>query len=218
MYPTPSHVMHDLTASYPVLQSVSDSIEAAFILLCNSLRADGTVLVCGNGGSAADSEHIAGEMLKGFLSHRPLPAVEKAALCAQGDDGALLAECLQQGLRCIALTGHPALTTAVANDTAAEVIFAQQVNALGRPGDVLLGISTSGNARNVILAAKTARARAMSVVALTGESGGALRDIADIVISVPETVTHKVQELHLPVYHTLCAMLECEFFPADVGL
>jgi len=110
------------------------------------------------------------------------------------------------------------LTTAVANDTAAEVIFAQQVNALGRPGDVLLGISTSGNARNVILAAKTARARAMSVVALTGESGGALRDIADIVISVPETVTHKVQELHLPVYHTLCAMLKCEFFPADVGL
>jgi D-sedoheptulose 7-phosphate isomerase len=212
MYSNPSQALDDLTASYPVLEGSTAALMATFECIRDSLRNAGTLYVCGNGGSAADCEHIAGEMLKGFLSKRELPRDLKHKLSLAGEQGHALASGLQQGLRCIALTGHPALTTAMANDVSADLTFAQQLNALGKAGDVLLAISTSGNARNVRLAALLARARCIKTVSLTGESGGPLAELADIAIRVPGCITHKIQELHLPVYHTLCAMLEVEFF------
>jgi len=205
--------LSDLLDRHAVLASVRGIIVDAFEKICGCLRSGGALFLCGNGGSAADAEHIAGELIKGFLKPRPLSTAAQAAIveAAGGhQDGHYIASHLQQGLRAVALTGHPALATAMANDVGADLIFAQQVEALGRCGDVLLAISTSGNARNVRLAALVARARGMSVVALTGCDGGALRTVSDLVIAVPERVTPRVQELHLPVYHALCAMLEAE--------
>jgi len=198
----------------PELTDVRATLTAAFELFCATVRTDGILYVCGNGGSAADSEHIVGELLKGFLVPRRLTTADQARLTGPDAtvDDRLLADNLQDGIRSMALTAHTSIGTAVANDTGAEYVFAQQVYALGRPGDVLWGISTSGNARNVYLAARTARARGMSVVGLTGRSGGCLADVADVTIRVPEAETHLVQELHVPVYHALCAMLEAEFF------
>lgn len=210
--PSPSSILLNLTLSYPVLQPVADNIFQAFARISAALRAGGALYTCGNGGSAADAEHIAGELMKSFILPRPLAPGIKEALAALGPDGAYLAARLQGGLRCMALTGHPSLSTAMANDVAADLVFAQQVCALGRQGDVLLGISTSGNARNVLLAAGVARALDMSVIGLTGESGGLLKGRCDIHIGVAGTETYRIQELHLPVYHALCAMIEAEFY------
>ncbi|MDT8391738.1 MAG: SIS domain-containing protein [Lentisphaeria bacterium] len=214
MFNSPDEAVLDLISSYPVLQSMADDLTRAFQKISASFNAHGTLFVAGNGGSAADAEHIAGELLKGFLSPRPLPpALKRALSAAAADCGTYLADHLQQGLPCVALTGHPALTSAVGNDMGGDLSFAQQLNALARPGDVFLGLSTSGNARNVLLAAHVARVKNVTVISLTGEHGGALGGVADISLKVPGTVTHKIQELHLPVYHTLCAMLEVAFFP-----
>lgn len=206
--------LETLALRYPVLAALCPEIERAFEVVAGAL-ADGKVLyLCGNGGSAADCEHIAGELLKGFLLPRRLTGAEAAALrgAAPAAEAAHLAARLQGGLRAIALTGHPSLASAVANDSAADLVFAQPVWALACPGDVLLGLSTSGNARNVVLAALAARARQMRVIGLTGQGGGRLRAVADVCLCVPETETYKVQELHVPVYHALCAMLEARFF------
>ncbi len=200
----------------PVLAPLREPILQACAMLDGALAAGGTLYLCGNGGSAADCEHIAGELLKGYLLPRRLPDAERAALAAAGPapEASYLAERLQSGLRAVALTGHPALTTAVGNDNGADLAFAQQVWALGRPGDVLLAISTSGNARNVLLAAIAARAKGMRVLALTGAAGGRLLGAADLALRVPESVTFRVQELHLPLYHALCATLETERYGA----
>lgn len=206
------NILETLYHRYPSLAATGEAIPTAITLLGDAFAAGGKLLTCGNGGSAADSDHIVGELMKSFLLPRRLTAEENAALAARGEDGAYLAAHLERGLPAISLCAHAALTTAVANDTAADTIFAQQVMALGQPGDVLLAISTSGNSRNCVLAAQTARARGLSVIALTGIGGGKLGEIADVTISVPEKETFCVQELHLPVYHAICAALEERFF------
>ncbi len=185
----------------------------AFTALFESYQNHGKLLICGNGGSAADAEHIVGELMKGFKRPRLLDEASQQKLKnIDKEQGSLLAENLQGALPAIALDGHPALSTAYMNDCEPLMCFAQQVNGYGREGDVLLGISTSGNSQNVIYAAVTAKAKGMKVIGLTGAKDSKLSDLADVCIQVPETETYKIQELHLPVYHCLCLMLEEEFF------
>lgn len=194
-----------LCERYPKLQEQSGNILKAYEALAASYEQGGKLLICGNGGSAADADHITGELMKGFYLKRPLENGEKAKF-------GILADKLQGALPAIALTQHAALGTAFSNDVDPVMVFAQQVYGYGRQGDCLLAISTSGNAENVCAAAQVARGAGLTVLALTGASGGKLREYADISICVPETVTAFVQELHLPIYHTLCAMLEETFF------
>ncbi len=211
---SPEEHLKDLIARVPSLSAVRAAVYEAFELLCTCFDEGNTLFVCGNGGSAADSEHIVGELLKGFLLPRHLSDTareELTAVCGQ-TAGSYLGARLQQGLRAVALTGHPSLATAVSNDTAGDLVFAQQLSVLSRAGDVLLGISTSGNARNVSYAAQVARWRRVKVIGLTGDAGGTLAGHADVVIRVPSDSTPLIQELHVPVYHTLCAMLESRFF------
>ena len=171
------------------------------------------LLVCGNGGSAADAEHIVGEMMKGFCLPRQLSDTDKAQLASvAGDDATLLGTKLQYGLAAISLVSHSALITAAANDQDGQLIFAQQVWGLGQAGDILLAISTSGNSRNILLAAKTARAKNMLVIGLTGATGGKLAGLCDIKIGVPSDSVAQIQEMHLPIYHHICASVEAHFF------
>jgi D-sedoheptulose 7-phosphate isomerase len=194
----------------PELIPCTADLEKAYGLLSDCLRAGKTVWLCGNGGSAADCEHWAGEMLKGFGSKRPLSAAEKAALPSP------LAAQLQGGLAVIPLTGFTALSTAVINDIAGDLVFAQLLWALGRPGDLLVGISTSGNAPNVRHAMSVAQAKGIRRLGLSGQSGGELKkelsDPTDLCLCVPQVETYRIQELHLPIYHCLSLMLEEEFF------
>lgn len=206
-----------LLARYPALEGCRADIAAAFDLLAGSFERGGKLLVCGNGGSASDSEHIVGELMKGFCRPRPVsPAAAEALRAADPALGPFLAEHLQTPLPALSLTGHPALSSAFQNDVVPELGFAQQVFGYGAAGDVLLGISTSGGSRNVLFAAVAARSRGLSVIGLTGAAGGRLAQYCDVCIRVPETETFKVQELHLPVYHCLCLMLEERFFGEGV--
>ena len=196
----------------PRLAFLKEAIWDAFGRIAGTFKSGGKLLLCGNGGSACDCEHIAGELMKGFLLRRPLAEDERAALEAQGGVGEHLAGMLQRALPTLVLTGLPGLTTAFSNDVEPELAFAQQAFAYARPGDVLMGLSTSGNAGNVVCAAVAARARGATVIGLTGMGGGVLKRHADILLDVPERETYRVQELHLPLYHALCAMLEAEMF------
>jgi D-sedoheptulose 7-phosphate isomerase len=172
----------------------------------------GTLFLCGNGGSLADALHISGELLKSYARRRALPGRLEARLVSS-PDGDLLARNLEPGLRAVVLGINPSLTSAVANDMPdRDMNLAQELLALARPGDLFLGISTSGNARNVAYAAQTARALGLNVLALTGESGGRLAGLADVAIQVPARRTDRIQELHVQCYHTLCEMLETELF------
>lgn len=202
-----------LVRTHPSLQQCEREIATARDALIAAYETGCKLLLCGNGGSAADCDHIAGELLKGFERSRPLPAEVRSALAAQGPDGQELADKLQQALPAISLAGHPSFTSAWANDVGADLGFAQLVAALGRPGDVLLAISTSGEARNVILAACAARALGMTVVGLSGGDGGALAPLCDVCIGVPGRDVADIQELHRPVYHYLCRAVEAHFFP-----
>ena len=195
----------DLIARYPALQPCLPDIESAYELLSNSFKSSGKLLLCGNGGSASDSDHWAGELLKGFAHPRPLTDNLRQGLPEN------LANKLQWAFPAIPLTGFPAFNSAFSNDVEPEFIFAQLVLALGRPGDVLAAMSTSGNSPNVCRAAEVARARKIPVLALTGESGGKLRELSDICIRVPATQTPHIQEFHLPIYHCLALMLEADF-------
>ncbi len=198
---------------HPALESCRSEIYAAAETLCGAFRAGGKLVVCGNGGSAADAEHIVGELMKGFLKKRPLPApLREKMKSAFPEDADYLCENLQGALPALSLVNAVALGTAFANDQAADLVFAQQVLGVGRKGDALLAISTSGNSKNVVYAAKTARALGLRVVALTGRSGGKLKDVADVTVAVPDDETYRIQELHLPVYHALCIAAEEEFF------
>lgn len=189
------------------------SIQTTFDLLRNCFSQGGKLLVCGNGGSAADSEHIVGELMKGYRSKRSLSQTQSDALYkAFPAEAQYLVEHLQGALPAISLASQTALLTAYANDVAADMAFAQQVFGYGRPGDIFLGISTSGNSKNVIHAAQVARAGELHTICLTGQQGGALKPICETAICVPESQTARVQELHVAVYHTLCEMLEEEFF------
>lgn len=210
---THTKILDELIARYPALSPVGGDILAAFHMLADCFRAGGKLLVGGNGGSAADAEHIAGELMKCFEKKRPLHPEARAALRnADATYGARLADMLVGTLPVISLTGHAALSTATMNDCDAIAIFAQQVWGYGGRGDVLLAISTSGNAENLLLAATAARAKGMKIILLTGKDGGKLKAFADVAICAPADKTYLVQELHLPIYHALCMMLEDAFF------
>ena len=191
---------------------MKEKIRDAFLTLVRSYQGGGKLLVCGNGGSCADAEHIAGELDKSFKLKRDIGEGIKEKLREYGERGKLLSECLEGVLPTVALTSHPALSSAYANDRVPAAGFAQQVIAFGKAGDTLLAITTSGNSENCLLAAVAAKATGLSVIALTGEKMGKIAEYADITVNVPETETFKVQEYHLPIYHALCAMLEAEFF------
>ena len=202
-----------LILRYPQLIVAKDCIVEAYQILEESYTNDGKLLVAGNGGSAADAEHIVGELMKGFVNPRKLVAeYSDASITVYKELGRVLSENLQGALPAIALDGHLALTTAYLNDCEPLLCFAQQVNGYGRKSDVFLGISTSGNSRNILYAATVAKAKGMKVIGLTGEKDSKLSEISDTCIQVPETETYKIQELHLPVYHCLCLMLEDTFF------
>jgi D-sedoheptulose 7-phosphate isomerase len=213
--PRAESILADLLARYPALAACADDIAHAAEALMGAFRSGGRLLVAGNGGSAADALHIVGELLKSCTLPRPLPASEQAALRSAGPDGNRLASGLQGALPALSLAGEISLATAFANDADPELAMAQQVWGQGRAGDVFWGLSTSGNSANVVLAAQAARARGLTVLALTGADGGRLAGQADIAIRVPATVVYEVQELHLPVYHALCRMAEAEFFGDD---
>lgn len=202
-----------LVERYPALESAKNDIVAAYLLLEESYENGGKLLVAGNGGSAADAEHIVGELMKGFKLHRKPETDLAEKLVAENQElGSVLAENLQGALPAIALDGHPALSTAYMNDCEPLLCFAQQVNGYGKSGDVFLGISTSGNSKNVLFAATTAHAKGMKVIGLTGAKDSKLKDMSDVCIKAPQTETYMIQELHLPIYHCLCLMLEDRFF------
>lgn len=205
--------LEELTSRYPVLEAVKGDVLAAYEILRDCYAGGGKLMIAGNGGSCADSEHIVGELMKGFVKPRHVPEEFARALTqADPERGPELAAKLQGGLPAIALTGHNGLTTAFANDVDSSMAFAQQLNGYGRKGDVFLGISTSGNSANVLYAMAVAKAKGIRTIALTGRDGGAMGRAADVAVIVPETETYMIQELHLPVYHALCLMLEEHFF------
>ena len=204
-----------LLKRYPVLQECREDIEKIYDCLEACFAGGNKLLVAGNGGSCADAEHIVGELMKGFKLSRKCSAEFSERLSAVDPErGAELAEKLQGGLPAIALNSHQGLNTAYINDVenGGLLMYAQQVNGYGNAGDVFFGISTSGNSKNILYAAVVAKAKGMKVLGLTGAKGGQLAEMADAAVKVPETETYMVQELHLPVYHTLCLMLEDKFF------
>ncbi len=202
-----------LLERYPVLVDMRDRLTACVELMSGCFRAGGKLLVCGNGGSAADGMHMVGELMKGFVLERKLPEGMQDELRAWfPDDAAYYIANLQKALPAISLSGEISLTTAYGNDRTADLVFAQQVLGYGRAGDVLLAISTSGTSANVVHAARIAGVIGMKVVSLTGRGGGALAALSDVLLDMPSDVTHQVQELHLPVYHMLCLALEQEMF------
>ena len=202
-----------LVEKYPTLTPIRIQIDAAYRMMEQCYEAGGKMLIGGNGGSAADAEHIVGELMKGFKKKRAVPDSFASKLKTYDSiRGPKLSGSLQGTLPAIAITGHTALTTAFSNDVDPVMAFAQQVYGYGKAGDVLLAISTSGNAANLMYAAVTAKALGMRVVALTGKDGGKISRIADIAMVVPEHETYEIQELHLPIYHALCLQLEDRFF------
>lgn len=202
-----------LVSRYPVLDDCRQSIIDAYQVMEDCYSHDGKLLIAGNGGSAADSEHIAGELMKRFETPRPVPEgfAEKLKMVdpVRGEE---LSKNLERGLMAIPLVAHEAMTTAYINDVDGYGVFAQQLYGFGRPGDVFLGISTSGNSKNVMSATVVARALGIKVIGLTGAKGGELAKVADVAVKVPQTRTYMIQELHLPVYHCWCLMLEDHFF------
>ena len=208
-----SKIVAELFAPRDALEGIRESALQAGELLRDSFAGGGKLLVCGNGGSWADGEHIVGELMKGFLLKRPLPDDAKRMLTLLwGDEGRAIGEVLQGALPAISLGSHGALMTAFANDADGRFAFAQQAMGYARPGDVALGISTSGNAENVRFALMAAKSRGASTVALTGADGGLLAKYADCCIRVPDRRTFRVQEHHLRIYHFLCAFVESELF------
>lgn len=206
-------ILNQLVCRYEKLAPLNESISNAAGLLIETFRNGGKVLVCGNGGSSADAGHIVGELMKSFEAKRPLqPEIQQKLKTQFGKRGNLLAEKLQQGLPAISLSEHTSLITAISNDLGGDFIFAQQVAGYGNPGDVLLVLSTSGNAQNVLDALMMAKAKGLKTIGITGETGGKMKTFCDVLINVQETRTAYVQELHLPVYHALCMMVEKEMF------
>ncbi len=197
--------VEDTVKRYPILENCADDIQAAVNVITEMYERGSKLLLCGNGGSCADCEHISGEFLKGFMKKRPY---EKGELDLEDE---ILSK-LQKGIPAIPLTSLTASLSAFNNDVDPQLNYAQLVQALGNLGDVFLGISTSGNAKNVAFAAKTAKAKGLFTIGLTGEKGGLLNEICDICIKVPENETYKIQELHLPVYHAICAQVEENIF------
>lgn len=206
-------MIKELIKRYPVLECCKEQIEAARDTLIECYEKGGKLLLCGNGGSSADCDHIVGELMKGFLLKRPINEADKARMRADSPElSDKTLNSLQMGLPAISLTSISALNTAFANDVDPELIYAQSVFALGKADDVLIAISTSGNAKNVCEAARVAGAIGMKVIALTGRDGGKLKSLSDVCVIAPECETYKIQELHLPIYHYICAEVEKHFF------
>jgi D-sedoheptulose 7-phosphate isomerase len=205
-------LLKEYADAHPTLRGVLDDIAAAADAISDCFRGGGKVLVCGNGGSSADSAHIVGELLKGFLRKRPLSPAAAEELGRSGELGELMARKLQGSLPAIDLTTQQAILSAVANDTDPVLAYAQQLWGLGQKGDILIGLSTSGNARNVLCAGIAAKAKGMKTIALTGRSGGEMGARFDLCVKVPSDWTPRVQELQLPVYHLICALVEADFF------
>ena len=209
-------ILNDLILRCPVLAAQKDAIETAYRILVRCYENGGKLLLCGNGGSAADALHIAGELMKSFILPRPVdPALAQTLHDAFPADADFLCDKLERALPAIPLVESAAISTAVQNDTASTLVFAQQVYGLGNPGDVLLAISTSGNSVNVVYAAEVAQALGMQIISLTGKTPNKLEIISDCIIGVDDTETFRIQELHLPIYHALCLMLENHFFGED---
>lgn len=200
-------IYNDLFKRYPELSCVKEDVEKVFEIIKETYINKGKLLVCGNGGSAADSAHIVGELMKGFMLSRQLPEKEKGKFLNKD-----IADGLQGALPAISLVGESALITAFCNDCSPDLVFAQQVYGLMNENDTLLCLSTSGNSKNVVAAAETARVKGGSVVSIVGEKGGRLYDISDATIKLPSEITPEIQEYTLPVYHAICAMLEENFF------
>lgn len=206
-------IFETLFIRYPSLEVCKDSIREAFDLLKETVVNSNTLYLAGNGGSAADSEHIVGELMKSFMAKRPIDAELAERLKSMyGKEGESLSLDLEGGFRAVSLPSLISLSTAIINDVNSDVMFAQMLNAIGVKGDVFWGISTSGNSKNIVKAAMLAKAKGLKVMALVGQKECKLDSLCDVIIHIPETETYKVQELHLPVYHALCAMLESEFY------
>ena len=202
-----------LVERYPVLEGQKENIRRAYEMMADTYRGYGKLLVAGNGGSAADAEHIVGELMKGFVKRRRLNEQMLSKLeQADSQNGRAIGQSLQGALPAIAVVGHVALSTAYLNDVDPLLAIAQQVYGYGEEGDTFLAISTSGNSKNILHACTVARAKGMKIIGLTGRDGGALKDMADVAVIVPAQETFQIQELHLPVYHALCLMLEERFF------
>ena len=207
-------VLETLVEKYPDLSVCVPDVQAAFVAVVQTYRQGGKVLVCGNGGSAADSEHLVGELMKGYLSPRQVPSsVRQKLIEAFPNDGLYLAEHLQGALPAISLVSQTALLTAFANDVAADMAFAQQVYGYGVAGDTVIGISTSGNSKNVVYALQVGRALGLRTIGFTGQDGGVLKTVCEVTMRVPWQKTADIQERQLGIYHALCAMLEETFFP-----
>lgn len=205
--------LENLIERYPSLKNIEQDIFTAYLMLEECYENGGKLLVAGNGGSAADSEHIVGELMKEFTLSRELDSNLKERLIKEDKElGNVLASNLHKALPAIALDGHPALSTACINDGDPLLCFAQQVNGYGKKGDILLAISTSGNSKNIIYALVTAHALGMKVIGLTGIKDSKLSEMCDSCIKAPQEETYMIQELHLPIYHCLCMMLEDHFF------
>ncbi len=208
-----SEILQELLKRYSKLTGLESQIAAAAGTIVNCYKNGGKVLVCGNGGSASDADHIVGELMKSFEGHRPLnDELKEEIKKISPERGKMLADSLQQGLPAIALTVHSALVTAVSNDINGDVIFAQQVTGYGNKGDIFIGLSTSGNSKNVVDAMIVAKAKGLATIGFTGETGGKMKEFSDVLLNVPEKRTAYVQELHLPVYHAICMMIEKELF------
>ena len=206
-------ILDRLVERYPLLEVCKEDIRDAGSMIIESYKKSGQLLTCGNGGSSSDAEHIVGELMKSFSKKRPIDQdLAKAIENASDARGSLIASKLEKGLPAISLNAHSALVSAVSNDIGGDFIYAQQVIGYGRKGDVLLGISTSGNSQNVVDACIVAKAKGVKVVTLTGKKGGKMKEYADVAICVPSTCTPDVQEFHLPIYHALCIMVEETFF------
>lgn len=204
-----SDLLDEILARRPKLSPLREEIKRAVAMICDCHRAGGKIMLCGNGGSAADAEHIVGELAKEFKLPRAIPSSHAQKL--QSIDSALSEE-LQCGVAAISLVSQTSLTTAIANDTDATMIFAQQVYVYGKRGDVVWGISTSGNSKNVVRAFQVARAFGMTTIGFNGTTCGAMDEWCDVLLKAPETETFKIQEMHLPLYHAVCMMVETELF------
>lgn len=208
-----STTFEQLFVKYPDLEPCRASIQAAFEAMKLSYDKGGKMLLAGNGGSAADCEHVVGELMKGFMSPRKLPKKQRDLMMVHGEEqGTYLADHLQGALPAISLVSHTAFATAFNNDVAADMVFAQQVYGYGKQVDTLVVFSTSGNSANIVHAVQVAKSMGVTTIGLTGEGGGRLKDLCDVIIRVPYSSTPDIQERHLPIYHALCMMLEEAFF------
>ncbi|MBQ8208886.1 MAG: SIS domain-containing protein [Clostridia bacterium] len=205
-------IFEELFERYPELEACRDAVLDAHNMICNTYENGGCLFTCGNGGSCSDSEHIVGELLKSFKFKRKIDAELSEKLYEMGENGKALADTLEGALPAVSLCGHPALTTAFLNDTEPKMTFAQQLLGLGKKGDTLIVISTSGNSENCVYAATLAKAMGIFTIAMTGEKESKLSELCDVTIKAPENETFKIQEKHLPIYHALCAMAEATFF------